>query len=164
MVNRIQVGKIANTHGIRGVVKVIPLTSDKNRYEDLNEVYVGEEKLHIEDVWYKKDTVMVKFKEYDNINDVLCYKNKFITIDEKDLIDLDENEFFIFQLIGLKVYLVNGEYLGDVIEVLQPGANDVYVIKTEKGEVLIPAVKEIVKSVDIKEKKIIIDPIEGMIE
>ncbi|WDV47671.1 ribosome maturation factor RimM [Clostridiaceae bacterium M8S5] len=164
MVEKIRVGKIINTHGIKGFVKVLPLTSDINRYDDLKEVYVDSMKLQLESVWYKKDVVMVKFKEYNNINDVLCFKDKYITIDEKDLKKLEEDEYFIFDLVGLKVYLLGGEYLGEVVDVLQPGANDVYVVKTEESEVLLPAVKDIVKEINIKEKKIIVDPIEGMIE
>ncbi|WP_066507246.1 ribosome maturation factor RimM [Abyssisolibacter fermentans] len=164
MDNKIQIGKIANTHGIRGYVKVIPLTTNMYRYDDLKEVFIDEAKFEIEDVWYKKDVVMVKFKGYDNINDVICYKNKFIQIDEKDLIGLDQDEYFIFDIVGLQVYLANGKYLGEIKEVLQPGANDVYVIKTKKSDVLIPAVKEIVKDINVKENKMIIDPIEGMIE
>lgn len=164
MDNKIQIGKIANTHGIRGYVKVIPLTKNMYRYDDLKEVFIDGAKFEIEDVWYKKDVVMVKFKGYDNINDVICYKNKFIQIDEKDLIGLDQDEYFIFDIVGLQVYLANGKYLGEVKEVLQPGANDVYVIKTKKSDVLIPAVKEIVKDINVKENKMIIDPIEGMIE
>ncbi len=165
MANYIQIGKIVNTHGIKGDLKVIPLTNDKARYEVLHDVFIeGEnEKFIIEKVWYKKDSVMVKLKGYDNINDVIKFKDRFLLIEEKDAIDLPADTFFIFQIIGLKVYTVDNKAIGEVVDVLQPGANDVYVISNNGKELLIPAIKEVVKKVDLEENKLIIDPIEGMI-
>lgn len=162
----IQVGKIINTHGIKGEVKVLPLTDDMKRFEELSTVYIedAEKEFKIENVWYKKNFVILKFKNFDNINDVLNLKNKFILIHEDDAIQLEEDTYFIFQLIGIKVYTVEGIKLGEVTDVLQPGANDVYVVKEGRKEYLIPAIKNVIKEVDIENKKMIIDPIEGLIE
>ena len=166
MKNYIQVGKVVNTHGIKGEIKIIPLTDDNKRFEELKSIYIEDEneEFFIEKVWYKKSNVMLKLKGYDDINDVLKFKDKFILIDKKDSIDLEPDTYFIYNIIGMNVFLKDGTSVGQVKEVLQPGANDVYVIKGDKKEYLIPAVKDIVLSVDIESNKIIIDPIEGMIE
>ena len=161
-----QIGKIINTHGLKGHVKVMPLTDDNKRYEKLKKIHLEgtDKELEIEKVWYNKGFVMLKFKGYDNIDDVISFKDKFILIHKSDAVQLPEDSYFIHDIIGLEVYTVNDIKLGKITNVLQPGANDVYVVKNEKKEYLIPAVKDIVKKIDLSEKKIIIDPIEGMIE
>ncbi|EOD00958.1 ribosome maturation factor RimM [Caldisalinibacter kiritimatiensis] len=162
----IQVGKIINTHGIKGEVKVLPLTDDMTRFEDLNSVFIGDNntEVEIEKVWYKKKFVILKFRDYDNINDVLSFKNKFVLIHESEAVELPEDTYFIFQIVGLEVYNVEGVKIGKIKEVLQPGANDVYVVKDGSKEYLLPAIKEVVKEIDLEQKKMIIDPLEGMIE
>ncbi len=168
----IRVGKIVNTHGIKGDVKVLPLTDDINRFEKLHSIYIEDDKspIEIEKVWYSKGFVMLKFKGYNNINDVLKYKDRYIVIDEKDVLELSEDSYFIFQIIGLKVFCTDGNELGEIMDVLQPGGNDVYVVKGKdliKGiekEYLIPAIKNVIKLIDIENRKMIIEPIEGLIE
>lgn len=168
----IRVGKIINTHGIRGDVKVLPLTDNIKRFEKLKSVFIedGKDCLIIEKVWYSKGFVMLKFKGYDNINDVLKYKDKYIVIEEKDAVKLPEDSYFIYQIIGLDVYCSDGRKIGKIVEVLQPGSNDVYVVEeidivnNVKKEHLIPAIKDVVKHIDIENKKMIIEPIEGLIE
>lgn len=162
----IQVGKIVNTHGIRGDVKVLPLTDDKKRFEELKFIFVGDDKLKLEisKVGYVKGNVLLKFKNYDNINDVEKFKNTTVWIDEKDKVKLPKNSYFIHDIIGLEVYLIDGTYLGKVKDILQPGANDVYVVKNEGKEYLIPAIKDVVKEVNIDGNKIIIEPLEGLLE
>lgn len=164
----IQIGKIINTHGIKGEVRVYPLTDYVERFEELKEIYVGETKLklHISSVTYKKGIPILKFKEYDNINDVIKYKDEYIYIDEKNRVELPEGHYFIYEIIGCDVYDNFQNIIGKVKEVLQLSSNDVYVVK-DKGsdkEYLIPAIKDVVKVVDIKNKRIIIKPMEGMIE
>lgn len=164
MTEYVQVGKIINTHGLRGFLKVIPLTDDPKRYDNLDTVYVEDEELKIEKVWYNKGLVMVKFYGYDSINDVIKYKNKFILIDAKDSLKLPENSYFIYQIIGLNVYDKKHNLIGKIIDVLQPGGNDVYVVKNANGkECYIPAVKEFVEEINLDENIMIINPIEGMI-
>ena len=96
----IQIGKIINTHGIKGEVRVYPLTDYVERFEELKEIYVGEAKLklHISSVSYKKGIPILKFKEYDNINDVIKYKNEYIYIDEKNRVELPEGHYFIYEI------------------------------------------------------------------
>ncbi len=164
----IKVGKIINTHGIKGEVKVFPLTDNIERFDALKKVYLGENKIEIEieNVKYHKGLAILKFKEFNNINDVLNFKDHFIYIDEKDKVELPKDHYFVFDLVGCIVYNTKGEKIGIVDEVLQYAANDVYVVKDEEKNknYLIPAVKEFVIKVDINNKEIIIDPIEGMIE
>lgn len=170
----IRVGKIINTHGLKGDVKVLPLTDSIERFEKLHSVYIESEyekcPIKIEKIWYRKGYVMLKFENHDDINDVLKYKDKYITINEKDAIELPEDSYFIYQIIGVKVFCSDGRELGEIIDVLQPGGNDVYVVQGKalnrniEKEYLIPAIKEVVKYIDIENKKMIIEPIEGLIE
>ncbi|WP_427338594.1 ribosome maturation factor RimM [Caloranaerobacter sp. DY30410] len=164
MIDFIKVGKIINTHGIKGELKIFPLTDDMTRFEELEYVYIEKRKIEIEDVWYKKNFVMLKFKGFDNINDVLCFKGKYVYIDKENAIELPEDTYFIFQIIGLNVYLKDGKFLGKIKDIIQTGSNDVYVVRDNSREYLIPAIKEVIKEINLDDKKMIIDPLEGMIE
>lgn len=162
----IVVGKIVNTHGIRGDIKVYPHTNDMERFSTLKRVYIGEEKLsfEIENVKYHKGMILLKLKDFNNINEVLKFKDEFIFVDELNKIKLPKDNYFIYELIDCKVFDLDGKLLGYIKDVLQNSSNDIYIIKDKDREYLIPAVKEFIKEVNIREKKIIIDPIEGMIE
>ncbi|HZK33428.1 MAG TPA: ribosome maturation factor RimM [Tissierellaceae bacterium] len=162
------VGKIINTHGIKGEIKVFPLTNDIKRFDFLDYAYIGEEKIlvYLEKVKYHKNLAILKFKGYVDINDVEMFKDDFIYVDEQEKIVLPENHFFIYELINSQVFDKEMNLIGLLIDVIQGSSNDVYVIKDKenKKEYLIPGVKEFVKKIDVKNKEIIIDPIEGMIE
>lgn len=161
------IGKIINTHGIKGDLKIYPLTDSLDRFFDLEKIYIGnsKEEVIIKEVKTHKGFALLRFENLENINDVLKYKEEFIYIDEVNKIKLQENHYFISDLIGCRVLLKDGKEIGILIEVLQGGANDVYVVLSpEKKEFLIPAVTEFIKTVDIDNNLIIIDPIEGMIE
>ena len=162
------VGKIINSHGIKGEVKVYPLTDDIQRFEQLKEADRGDNKVvvNVDGVKYHKGSVILKFKEYDDINQILKYKDSFVFVNDEDRIILPENHYFIYDLIGCKVVDTDGNAIGNLKDVLQGHSNDVYVIEDgdDFKEYLIPAVKEFVKQVNIDEKLITIDPIEGMIE
>lgn len=162
------IGKFVNSHGLKGHVKIYPLTSDIDRFKYLKSAYLGESKLpvNIKETKFHKDMVILKFKEFDDINDILKYKDQYLYVDEENKVVLEENHFFISDLIGCKVYDMNKAYIGDIIDVLQGYSNDVYVIKDKdlNKEYLIPAVKAFIKEVNIKDKTISIDPLEGMIE
>lgn len=164
----IKVGRIINTHGIKGELKIIPLTDNIDRFDDLKTSYLGDNKIKVEidKVKYHKGFVIVKFKEYNNINDVIKYKDDFIYIDENDKVELPEDHYFIFDIVGCIVYDTEQNKIGKVTEVIQSVSNDVYVVKDIENyrDYLIPAVKEFVVEIDIENKTIIIDPIEGMIE
>ncbi len=163
---RILVGKIVNTHGIKGDLKVYPYTDNIKRFSKLKRIYIGEEELavQIESVKYHKEMALIKLKEFNNINDVLFLKNKLVYIDGVDKVKLLKDNYFIDDLIGCEVFDLEGNSIGHIKDVLQSSSNDIYIIEDKNKEYLIPAVKEFIKDININKKKIVIDPIEGMIE
>lgn len=163
-----EIGQIVNTYGIKGFLKVVPYTDDITRFEKLNNIYIQTKKsletVTIEEVKYAKNLVLLKIKGIDNINDAEIYKNCYIKIDRSDAVELPEDSYFIIDLIGIKVCTDEGEALGDVIDVFPTGANDVYVVKNELGkQVLLPAIGDVIKNVDIQNKKMIVHLIEGLV-
>lgn len=167
MEDMLQVGVITQTHGIRGEVKVFPTTDDAARFKKLKKVTLdnGKERreLEIASVKFFKNLVILKFKGIDNINDVEKYKKAPLYVTREDAVPLGENEYFIADLIGLKVVSDEGENLGVLDDVLQTGANDVYVVKCDNGEeILVPAIKDCVKNVDIEGKEITLHLLPGL--
>lgn len=167
MRDKLQVGVITSTHGIRGEVKVFPTTDDAQRFLDLKTVYLDtgkeEVELEIERVKFFKNLVILKFKNYDNINDIEKYKKCPILVTREDAVELEENEYFIADLIGLDAVSDEGENLGKISDVLQTGANDVYVIKN-KGvkDILVPAIEQCVREVNLEENRIVIHLLPGL--
>lgn len=160
------VGRIINTRGIRGEVKVFPMTPVLERFSDLDHVFIGDElkRYEIKKVSYDGKYAFLTFDGYENINLVLNLKEKFVYIEDENRIKLDEDTYFISDLISCKVYDTEGKYIGELIDIMEIPANDVYIIEGINNEqYLVPAVKRFVKSVDISTKTIILDPIEGML-
>ena len=168
MENYTIVGKITNTHGIKGELKIFPLTDDMERFDYLKKAYIGEGKIkvNLDRVRYHKNLAIIKFKEYDDINEVEKFKDNYIYVDDEEKVILPENHFFIYDLIDSQVFDMESKLIGSLIDVLKGPSNDVYVVKDmEKNkEYLIPAVKEFIFEVNLRDKKIVINPIEGMIE
>ena len=167
MENLLQVGVITTTHGVRGEVKVFPTTDDAARFKKLKQVILdtGKENLTLEiaGVKFFKNMVILKFKGYDNINDVERFRKKSLYVTRENAVKLKKNEYFIADLIGLRVVSDDGEELGTLDDVLQTGANDVYVVKNDKGEeILVPAIKDCVKNVDIEGGEIILHLLPGL--
>ncbi|MBO5372409.1 MAG: 16S rRNA processing protein RimM [Lachnospiraceae bacterium] len=165
----LKVGVITTTHGIRGEVKVFPTTDDARRFLDLKEIILdtGKEKLTltIERVKFFKNMVILKFKEYDNINDVEKYRQKELFVTREQAVPLEENEYFIADLIGLAAVSDDGEDLGELADVLQTGANDIYVLrKSGTSDILVPAIKDCIKNVDLEAGKIEIHLLPGLRE
>lgn len=164
----LQVGVISSTHGIRGEVKVFPTTDDVNRFKKLKEVHLDTGKemilLHPESVKFFKQFVILKFKEFNSINDVEAYKGKSLLVDRENAVRLRKGEFFIADLIGLKVVTEDGNSFGVMTDVMQTGANDVYVVKRDTGEeVLLPAIKECIKEIDIENGQITVHIMDGLL-
>ncbi len=165
----LQIGVISSTHGIKGEVKVFPTTDDVNRFKKLKEVYLdaGKEKLtlHPESVKFFKQFVILKFKEYDNINDVEQFRQKSLLVDRQNAVKLRKDEYFIADLIGLKVITDEEKTLGILKDVLQTGANDVYIVEMEDGkEVLLPAIKECVLKVDVEAGEVLVHVMDGLLD
>jgi 16S rRNA processing protein RimM len=164
----LQVGVITQTHGIRGEVKVFPTTDDAKRFQDLEHVLLDAGKellsLEIENVKFFKQFVILKFKGYDSINDVERYKRCPLLVGRSEAVPLEEDEYFITDMIGLQVVTDMGEDFGVLKDVLVTGANDVYVIEHPvAGEVLVPAIKECILEVDISGRKMKIHVMEGLL-
>ncbi len=169
MENFLQIGVISSTHGIKGEVKVFPTTDDVNRFKKLKEVYLdtGKEKLviHPESVKFFKQFVILKFKEFSNINEVEQYRNKSLLVDREHAVKLRKDEYFIADLIGLSVVTDEEIQLGVLKDVLQTGANDVYIVETGEGkEVLLPAIKECVLKVDIEAGEVLVHVMDGLLD
>lgn len=163
----LKVGVITTTHGVRGEVKVYP-TTDADRFEELESVLLdtGKERIRltIENVKYFKNLVILKFKEIHNINDIEKYKGKELWIPREEAQELEEDEYYIADLIGMEAVLEDGTSFGTVKDVLETGANDVYVIKTGEGkEVLIPAIGECILDVNPEENRMTIHLMKGLI-
>lgn len=168
MEKQLQVGVISSTHGVRGEVKVFPTTDDVTRFRQLKKVYLdtGREMLplEIQNVKFFKQFAILKFKGIDNINDIEKYRGKSLMIDREDAVDLDEDEYFIADMIGMKVCTEDGSEFGTLKDVMETGANDVYIIDSlEHGEVLIPAIRECILDVDMDEECMTIHLMEGLV-
>lgn len=168
MEDLLQVGVITTTHGIRGEVKVYPTTDDVHRFEELESVLLdtGKEyrELKIKSVKYFKQYAILKFKGIDNINDIEKYKAKAIFVTRENAQPLGEDEYYIADLIGMEVYLEDGSHFGTLKDVMETGANDVYIIKTEEGkEVLIPAIYECILDVNVEAGKMEIHLLDGLV-
>lgn len=153
----LRVGVISSTHGVRGEVKVYPTTDDVNRFKKLKKVVLdtGREymDLEISGVKFFKNMVILKFKGIDNINDIEKYKGKDLLVTRDQAVPLEEDEYFIYDIIGAKVVTEDGNEFGELKEVLQTGANDVYVVKTTEGkEILLPVIEECILDIDIDNK------------
>ena len=140
--------------------------ASNEKIKDIEFTVIGEDKLpvEIENVKYHKGMILLKLKDFNNINEVLKFKDEFLFVDEINKVKLPEDNYFIYELIDCRVFDTTGNLLGHIKDVLQNSSNDVYIIKDKDKEYLIPAVKEFIKEVNIVEKKVIIAPIEGMIE
>ncbi len=168
MEDLLQVGVITQTHGIGGEVKVFPTTDDKRRFKKLKEVLLDTDKekiaLEIEGVKFFKELVIIKFKGIDNINDVAAYKGKSLYVTRANAVKLERDEYFIADLIDIKVYDEVDNYLGILTNVIETGANDVYEVLFEDGrKVLFPAIKQCILNVDIENKTMKVHVMEGLL-
>lgn len=161
MLEYLIIGKIVKTHGIRGEVKVYPTTKDINRYDHLKWLYLDKTeqftRYDVENVRYHKNMVILKLKGVDTREEAEKLVGGLLKVDRDHAIDLEEDEYFIGDIIDLEVYNVNGVCMGKVTDVISTGSNDVYVVNGPDGEVLIPAIKQYVKQIDIKKGMMVVE-------
>jgi len=162
-----QIGVITSPHGLRGEVKVFPTTDDVKRFRKCKEIILdsGNEKLvlEIESVKFVGKFAVLKFKGIDNINEVEKYRQKSLYVTRKNAVRLSKDEYFIADLMGLKVLNEQDEAVGILREVMETGANDVYVIELEDGrELLLPAIKQCILNVDVENGWIKVHILEGL--
>ena len=168
---RLKVGKIVNTHSLKGEVKVISSTDfEEQRFEKGTELLITRgnqvvKEVTVESYRTHKNNLLVKFVGIDSIEEAEKLKNLQIKIDSENIGELEENEFYFHEIIGCEVFDENGKSLGEISEILTPGANDVWVIKSQNGkEILIPYIEDVVKKIDVENKKINIEVMEGLID
>jgi 16S rRNA processing protein RimM len=169
MEDLLQVGAITQPHGIRGEVKVFPTTDDVRRFKKLKEVILdtGREKitLEIENVKFFKQFAILKFKGFDNINDIEKYKGKNLYVTRENAVKLRRDEYFIADLIDLEVYDEEDNYIGVLTNVIETGANDVYEVEFEDGRnVLFPAIKQCILDVDMENRKMKVHIMPGLLD
>ena len=169
MNNILQVGAVTSTHGLAGEVKVFPTTDDPKRFKKLKQVLLDTGKdmlpLEVEHVKFFKNMVILKFKGYDRIEDIMGFKGKNLYVTRENAVRLKKDEYFIADLIGMKVYTEDKAYLGELTEVITTGANDVYTVHMENGkDVLIPAIGQCILNVDVEHETMQVHLLEGLLE
>ena len=168
MEKSLQVGVITATHGLKGEVKVFPTTDDPNRFRRLKEVILNtgreERVLEIEGVKFFKQMVILKFKGLDDIGDVEKFRRGTLSVTRENAVKLKRNEYFIADLIGMRVENEDGSELGTLQDVIATGANDVYDVRLSDGrQVLIPAIRECILSVDVEEGRMRVHLLDGLL-
>lgn len=166
--DKITIGKILKPFGVRGEAKVFPLTDFPERFQTLEEVTIqtkaGQDlRYRLSQVRVCSTFVYVFFEGMTCPEDLDPIRGALIQIPESERISLPEGEYFQSDLIGLKVYRVEGAYLGEIAEIMETGVNDLFVVKDGKCEILVPALRRIVKHIDLKQNRMEIDPPEGLL-
>lgn len=176
MTEYFQIGVIASTHGLKGEVNVFPTTQDPERFLDLKKVILdtgreGKKELTIEKVRFNKKFVIVKFKEFNDINEVERLRQKELIVCREDAIALEEGEYYLADLEGMTIVDEDGKELGILKQVIQTGANDVYEMKRTDEDVaegsetvMIPGIKECVKNIDVENKVMTIHVMDGLFD
>ena len=165
MKNNLEIGQIVNTHGLRGDLKVMPWCDDPEIFDELAYVIIDGEEYDIEKSRMQKNMVLLKLAGIDDINDAEKYRNKVLTVPREELGDLPEGTYYICDLLGCNVTTDQGRNLGEIKDIIKTGSNDVYVVEDGCGnQVLIPVIDEVILSVDVDEKKIVIKPLKGLID
>ena len=164
----ITIGKVVSTQGNKGEVNILPLTNSTDRFKNLVTVSLRNNKsqttLNIEKIRIKENTVILKLKDIESIEEAKIIVGSFLEVERKNAVKLPKNTYFIFEIIGLEVYTENNIFLGKVENVISTGSNDVYIVKGEnKKELFIPAIREVVKNVNLEKKRITIKMVDGLI-
>ena len=163
----LEIGQIVNTYGIKGYLKVVPFTDNYERFKDLKKIFIDVkgslQEFIIEEVKSNKNVVLLKLKGIDDINVAENYRNYYIKINRDDAVKLPKDTYFVIDLIGIQVVTDDNVLLGNIVDIFKTGANDVYVVKDELGkQKLLPAIDDVIKDVDILNKKMIVHLIEGL--
>lgn len=163
----LEVGKIINTHGLRGEVKVVAWTDYPEVFEDIDYVYIKKkndyERLDIKGIKYQKNNIIVRFSQINDINEAETYKNKILLAERKALGELPEGVYYIADLIGLDVVTEDGEHIGTIADVINTGSNDIYDVKREgRKNLLLPVIDEVVLRIDVERGKVTVRMMEGL--
>lgn len=149
---KIIIGKIGAAHGVRGDMKVYPLTDFPDRFNTIKKAFIDDKEINIISTRYQNNFVVMKVKGVNSREEVARYTNKLLKINRSDVPPLNEGEYYSFDIIGLKVINQDDVVLGEIIEILKTGSNDVYITKTPEGkQLLIPALKKVVTEINIED-------------
>ena len=168
MTKYLEIGQIVNTFGIKGMVKVKPFTDDiKKRFDNLKKVYIQNKnerkEYEIEEIKYHKEMVLIKFKGIENPEDANLLRNYYLVVDRDKEEPLEKGTYYIVDMIGLDVYTDDGKKLGILDDVFNSGSSDIYVVKNELGkQILLPAIEDVIKKIDMEERKMIVHLIPGL--
>lgn len=168
MTKYLEIGQIVNTFGIKGMVKVKPFTDDINRFDRLENVYIknnkGKKEYEIEEVKYHKNMVLIKFKGIENPEDANLLRESYLLVDRNNEEPLEEGTYYIVDLIGLDVYSDEGVLLGTLKDIFNTGSNDIYEVKNELGkQILLPGIPDVIKEINLEERRITVHLIKGLI-
>ena len=164
----LEIGQIVNTFGIKGMVKIKPFTENtKKRFDNLKKVYIKTKKekkeYEIEEIKYHKEMVLAKFKGIETIEEAEKFRNSYLLINRENEKPLEKGTYYIVDMIGLEVYTDEGEKLGILDDIFNSGSSDIYVVKNELGkQILLPAIKEVIKNIDMENRKITVHLIKGL--
>ena len=163
-----EIGQIVNTSGLKGVMKVKPFTDDITKFSNLKTIYVSIKKelkeFEIEQARFSKNMVFLKLKGIDTVEQAEDYRNLYLKIKRNKDEKLEKDSYYIVDILGCKIITDEGKELGSIVDVFSTGSNDVYVVKDELGkQVLLPAIKDVIKKVDIKNKVITVHLLEGLL-
>jgi len=164
----ITIGKVVSTQSNKGEVNVLPLTDSTDRFKNLDTVFLRNSNnrtiLNIEKIRIKENTVILKLKGIANIQEAKMIVGSFLEVERENAVKLPKDTYFLFEIIGLEVYTENNIFLGKVENVISTGSNDVYIVKGKnKEELTIPAIREVVKNINLEKKQITIKMVDGLI-
>lgn len=168
MTKYLEIGQIVNTFGIKGMVKVKPFTDNIERFSNLEKIYIknksGQTEYKIQEVKYHKNMVLVKFEGIKNPEQADLLRNSYLIVDRETEEPLEAGRYYIVDMIGLDVFTDDNEYLGKLEDIYNTGSNDIYVVKNELGkQVLLPAIEDVIKNIDMDNKKVIVHLIPGLV-
>lgn len=168
MTKYLEIGQIVNTFGIKGMVKVKPFTDNIERFNNLEKIYIknksGQTEYKIQEIKYHKNMVLIKFEGIENPEQADLLRNSYLIVDRETEEPLEPGRYYIVDMIGLDVFTDDNEYLGKLEDIYNTGSNDIYVVKNELGkQVLLPAIEDVIKNIDMDSKKVIVHLIPGLV-
>lgn len=168
MTKYLEIGQIVNTFGIKGMVKVKPFTDNIERFSNLEKIYIknksGQTEYKIQEVKYHKNMVLIKFEGIENPEQADLLRNSYLIVDREAEEPLEAGRYYIVDMIGLDVFTDDNEYLGKLEDIYNTGSNDIYVVKNELGkQILLPAIEDVIKNIDMDNKKVIVHLIPGLV-
>ncbi len=168
MTKYLEIGQVVNTFGIKGMVKVKPFTDDIKRFDKLKTIYIenknGRKEYEVVEIKYHKNMVLIKLSGVDTLEEADLLRQSYLLVDREKEEPLEDGVYYIVDLLGLEVYTDDNQFLGTVQDIFNTGSNDVYVVKDELGkQILLPGISDVIKMVNLEEKKIIVHLIKGLI-